>query len=223
MAFIPMAEDTGLIHPLGEWTLREACNQARAWCETFSAHRDMYVSVNICGKQFTPELTDIVGRILRETGLGADRLKLEITESVLIENADRASDILARLRDLGVEVYLDDFGTGYSSLNYLHKFPVAALKIDRSFVTNILTDRTAQEIVRAITSLAANLGMDIIVEGVEGPSELELFRSYNCGHVQGFIFSEPLAVPAFERFMVDFGQQGEAASARCPGHLPHDV
>ncbi|MCK4911034.1 MAG: EAL domain-containing protein, partial [Thermodesulfovibrionales bacterium] len=199
--FISAAEETGLIVPLGDWVLETACSQIGHWQNSFPKKPPLTVSVNISGKEFDASLPVKVEKALKNAGLGPESLTIEITESTLMENAKLATEIMNTLNDMGVHVYLDDFGTGYSSLRYIHTFPVKALKIDRSFVRNISEDREAREIVRAIASLAKNLNMVMIVEGVEDIKHLEIFRALQCQYAQGFLFSRPLAPADIETYM----------------------
>ncbi|MDH4164554.1 MAG: EAL domain-containing protein [Nitrospirota bacterium] len=199
--FIPIAEETGMITAIGEWAIRDACMRAKKWQEQYPDRRDLFVSVNVSAKQFSGTLPRIVGSILEETGLDAGALRIEITESLLMEHRMVAHQVLTELRAMNVMVYLDDFGTGYSSLNYLHKFPINALKIDQTFVTNIVKDHQAQEIIRAITTLAASLKLTVIVEGVERIDQLDFFRSLQCNLIQGFLFSRPVEHHLAERFI----------------------
>ena len=191
--FISTAEETGLIVDLGLWVLRESCLQMRAWQ---MQDPSLMISVNLSGKQFTADLIGQIKRILDETGLDPHSLKLEITESVVMENADTASSMLTQLRALGIQLSIDDFGTGYSSLSYLHRFPVNTLKIDRSFISRIDAGDVNTEIVRTIMALAINLGMEVVAEGVETEKQLETLKAMNCTYGQGYLFSKPLNAEA---------------------------
>lgn len=189
--FIPIAEETGLIIPIGHWILHEACQQMQQWRQQFPAH-PLTMSVNLSGKQFTPRLISDVRQILAETGLEAAALKLEITESVLMENAEAAIVTLSQLREFGIHLAMDDFGTGYSSLSYLHRFPIDTLKIDRSFISKIDIDGEQLAIVRTIITLAWNLGMEVVAEGVETPKQLAQLKALHCDHAQGYFFYKPV-------------------------------
>jgi len=192
LKFIPVAEETGLIIQIGQWVLREACQQVRAWQEQFPSDPPLSISVNLSGKQFSqPDLIDCISQILKETGLDAGSLKMEITESAIIENIDAAAMMLKRIKALGVRLSLDDFGTGYSSLSYLHRFPIDTLKIDRSFVSRINLPKNA-EIVKTILTLARNLGMDVVAEGVETREQVLQLTGLNCEYVQGYLLSKPI-------------------------------
>jgi len=202
--FIPVAEETGLIIPIGEWILRKACAQAREWQERFPADEPLTISVNLSGKQFAqPDLIRRIEGVLEETKLDPCTLKLEITESVVVENVEAASEMLKQLRILGVGLSIDDFGTGYSSLSSLHRFPISTLKIDSSFVTRMNGNNENTEIVRTIMSLAGNLGMDVTAEGVETLEQATKLRTFGCERGQGFFFSRPLPPEDAEALLRD--------------------
>ncbi len=189
--FIPLAEETGLIVPIGEWVLREACRIASGWPD------HLRVAVNISPVQFrSQKLNSIVLQALAAAGLEAQRLELEITESLFIENVETTLSSLHALRNMGVRVALDDFGTGYSSLSYLRSFPFDKIKIDRSFIEDLLTHDSATAIIRSITSLADALGMETTAEGVENIDQMDIVREQGCTHIQGYYFSRP--IPAAE-------------------------
>jgi diguanylate cyclase (GGDEF)-like protein/PAS domain S-box-containing protein len=188
--FIPVAEETGLIIPLGGWVLRESCRQMHQLQAASASPRPLSLSVNLSGKQFMqPDLVGQVTQILLETGFDPRRLQLEITESSVIENTETVTQMLLQLRALGIRLSMDDFGTGYSSLSYLHRFPIHTLKIDRSFVSG---GDGENEIVRTIIMLARNMGMDIVAEGVETKEQLAYLKELKCEYGQGFLFSRPL-------------------------------
>ncbi len=161
------------------------------WRHQFPDH-ELMITVNLSGKQFTPHLIEEVRQILQITELDARCLKLEITESILMENAEFAIVTLTQLQDLGIHLAIDDFGTGYSSLSYLHRFPIDTLKIDRSFISKIDSDGEQLAIVRTIITLAWNLGMDVIAEGVETPKQLAQLRALHCDYAQGYLFCKPV-------------------------------
>lgn len=191
--FIPLAEETGLIVPIGLWILKKACQQLCKWQWQSPANRQLFMSVNLSGKQvLQQDLVNQIRDILEETNIDAKHLKLEITESAVMDNADMAARLLKRLKALGVQLSIDDFGTGYSSLGYLHRFPVNTLKIDRSFVGRIGEAAENIEIVRTIVSLAENMGMEVVAEGVETLSQLSQLRKLNCQYGQGYLFSRPV-------------------------------
>ncbi|HEV2764909.1 MAG TPA: EAL domain-containing protein [Pyrinomonadaceae bacterium] len=190
--FIPVAEDTMLVVPLGEWVLREACRQMCRWHWLSPDNGSLTLSVNISGKQLAqPRFVEQVEQVLAETHLNPHSLKLEITESVLMENTEAATGMLLRLKALGIQLSIDDFGTGYSSLSYLHRFPVDALKIDRSFVTRMGAGDENTEIVRTIRTLAENMRMEVVAEGVENLYQLKQLTDLNCEYGQGYLFSKP--------------------------------
>lgn len=216
--FIPLAEEMGLIIFLGLWVLREACLQMRAWQLRFPELADWKMSVNISGKQLAHDnFVGQVKKILQETEITPQNLKLEITESCLIENAQSTIAILKELKDLGIEFSLDDFGTGYSSLSYLHMFPFSTLKIDRSFVNSMEASTEKLGIIRAIVTLARNLGMDVISEGIETVNQLAQLKVLQCQYGQGYFFSKPLDSRAIETLITselttDNFQESEVSS-----------
>jgi diguanylate cyclase (GGDEF)-like protein len=202
MDFIPLAEDTSMIVQIGEWVLREACQQMHKWHVIFPADPPIFMCVNLSVKQFSQQdLIDKVASILRETKLAPTSLKLEITESAVIENVETATKMLNQLRALGVQLAVDDFGTGYSSLSNLHRFPINTLKIDRSFISRMVENNENAEIVRTISGLAQNLGMDVVAEGVETREQLEILRSLGCQYGQGYFFSKPVDIRGAEAFI----------------------
>ncbi len=193
--FIPIAEETGLIIPLGGWVLNEACHQMRIWQEQFPHHGPLQMSVNLSGKEFLqPNLVAKIDQVLQHTGLSAACLKLEITESVVMDNASEATTMLEQLRALGAQISIDDFGTGYCSLSYLHTFPLDVWKVDRSFVSRMSDAPTNAEIVRTIVVLAHNLGLEVIAEGVETAADVEQLSALGCEYGQGYYFARPLTV-----------------------------
>jgi diguanylate cyclase (GGDEF)-like protein/PAS domain S-box-containing protein len=208
MDFIPVAEETGMIVPLGEWVMREACRQMNGWQKMFPLQHPLFITVNLSSKQFSQEtLISTFAMILQETGVKPQSVKLEITESVVMENIDTATDMLRQLRGLGVKLAIDDFGTGYSSLSYLHRFPIDTLKIDRSFVTRMANNTENVEIVRTIVMLAQVLGMDVVAEGVETREQLKLLRDLRCEYGQGYYFSRPSSAPDAEKIIVETNEK----------------
>ena len=190
--FIPVAEETGLIIPIGKWVLAEACRQAAAW-HASHPDRPIDINVNLSGKQFSQDdLVEQVTSVLRHTGLPAHHLILEITESVVMEHPEQTIKTLQQLKSLGVKIHIDDFGTGYSSLAYLQRFPVDTMKIDRSFITRIGDNPENGEIVRTIIALAHNLNMNVTAEGIETPAQLAHLTSLNCESAQGYFLSRPI-------------------------------
>ena len=190
-SFIALAEETGIILKIGQWVLARSCAQMRLWHEKFGG--DWEISVNLSSRQLTqPALVSEIAQTLRDSGLRAGRLKLEITESAVMEDAETSIRTLRELQNLGVAIAIDDFGTGYSSLSYLRRFPVSNLKIDRSFVQKLGIDREDTEIVRAIITLSQTLGLSVTAEGVETDSQLQQLRDLGCDVAQGYLFSQPL-------------------------------
>jgi len=191
--FMSVAEETRLIVPIGWWMMREACRQMHNWHQEFPANQPLTVSVNLSNQQFKqPDLIEQIREILQETQLDPRTLKLEITESIIMENAESAATVLAQLRNLEIQLYIDDFGTGYSSLSRLHTFPTDALKIDRAFVSRMAEDEGNEAIVQTILILAGHLGMNVIAEGIETIEQLNLLRSLQCEYGQGYFFSKPI-------------------------------
>lgn len=198
--FIGLAEDTGLIVPLGEWVLKEACRQNKAW--QAKGLPPITVAVNLSARQFLQKgLSTRVGDILKETGLDPQWLGLEITESVALKDADFTLASLHDLRSMGLRLALDDFGTGYSSLSYLKRFPIQTIKIDQSFVRDLATDPNDAAIAAAVMALARSLKLTVVAEGVETEEQLEFLRSQGCRYVQGYLMSHPLPTDEFERFL----------------------
>lgn len=201
--FIPMAEETGLIIPIGEWVLRSACQQMTLWQDKFSTTTPLKISVNLSVKQLKePNFLNKIEQILTQTGLESQSLQLEVTESMLMDNVDQLIDILSQLRSREIQLSIDDFGTGYSCLSYLHRFPVNNLKIDRSFVSRIGEMGENCEIVETIVSLAHQLGMKAIAEGVETIEQLNQLQALTCEEAQGYFFSKPLVRESAEALIV---------------------
>lgn len=195
--FIPLTEETGLIVQIGRQVLAEACAQMRDWLNAYPSHPTLQVSVNLAGRQFAePDLIEQIQAVLAQTGLPPANLKLEVTETVIMEHADAATAVLRRLRAMGIKLLIDDFGTGYSSLSYLHRFPVDTLKIDASFVRRMDADRKDAEIIRIIVTLAHALGMDIVAEGVETATQFAQLHKLGVEYGQGYYFGKPLPAAA---------------------------
>jgi EAL domain-containing protein (putative c-di-GMP-specific phosphodiesterase class I) len=200
--FIPLAEETGLISLIDRWVLREACEQLRIWQRLFATEEPLTMSVNLSSVQLAQlGLIERLDQILCETGIDGRYLKLEITESAIMQNAASGTAMLKQLKALGVQLSIDDFGTGYSSLARLHQLPIDTLKIDRSFVSRMANDGESLEIIRAIITLAHTLDMDVIAEGAETSQELAQLRSLQCEYGQGYFFSKPVDSYAAEELL----------------------
>jgi diguanylate cyclase (GGDEF)-like protein len=208
--FIPLAEESGLIVSIGEWVLREACRQVRAWQDR--GLPAMRVAVNVSALQFRRlDLVETVGRALSDAGVDARYLEIELTETALMTHPEESVEILERLSRMGVIVSVDDFGTGYSSMSYLRRFPIDKLKIDRSFINHLMTSADDASIVRAIISLAHGLRLKVIAEGVETAEQVACLQKLGCDQFQGFYFGRPVTAMAFEELMRTAG----AASGTC--------
>jgi diguanylate cyclase (GGDEF)-like protein/PAS domain S-box-containing protein len=215
--FIPLAEDTGLIIPIGRWVLWQSCKQLVEWQGIIADGKSLTMSVNLSGKQLQDaDLVRQVRAILQETGLAPGSLKLEVTESAIMENPEKAAAILTSLREQGIHLSLDDFGTGYSSLSYLHRFPFHNLKIDRSFVSKLEAGDKDAEIVKVINSLARNLGMDVVAEGIETEAQWAVLHGLACAYGQGYFFSRPLEDTAARKLIEGggFASRGPLQTAR---------
>ena len=200
--FIKVAEETGLILPLGKWVLLEACQQARIWQSRHPRYSNLTISVNVSPKQFTqPNMASDVLSVLEQTHLDPSCLNLELTETMAMFDAEKTRNVLSELKALGVRLSIDDFGTGYSSLNYLRRFPVDTLKIDRSFVSNMDIDDN-RKIVATMVMLAHNLGLHVVAEGTETEDQLRQLKELGCEFAQGYLFSKPLEAEEAEQFMV---------------------
>jgi EAL domain-containing protein (putative c-di-GMP-specific phosphodiesterase class I) len=198
--FIPVAEETGLIVPISNWVLRQACTQCVAW--QAASGRPTQISVNVSSLQFRHrDFVELVTETLRRTGLDSGSLELELTESVVMHDADAVIAKLFALQEVGVRLAIDDFGTGYSSLSYLKRFPINRLKIDQSFVSDIGRNSDSEAIVEAIISMAHSLRLDTVAEGVETSEQLAFLRGRQCRHMQGYLFSRPLEPPALLKIL----------------------
>jgi len=202
--FIPVAEQTNLILPLGMWILRSACEQIKDWQDRLQGqHNDFTVSINISGKQFEQEnFIEQLDRVVAETGIDIKHLKLEITETLLMNNTENADRVFKQLRDRQIQLAIDDFGTGYSSLSYLDRFPVDTLKIDRSFVSRLNEANQTSTIVKATLDLAHNLGFNVVAEGVETQQQAEQLKEWGCEFAQGYFYAKPLGQEAAWQFLV---------------------
>ena len=216
--FIPLAEESGLIVPMGEWVLRTACQQTAALGVELDSRR-LRVAVNLSARQFLDEsLVALVERVLADTGLAAGALELEITESLIMQNPEHTRRILAALRELGVTLAMDDFGTGYSSLAYLRRFPVDSIKIDRSFIHGVPGEADGESITQAVIAMAHSLRLRAIAEGVETAQQLEFLRRHGCDEIQGYFFSKPLPYDQLTKILAQL-----AGPAPRPGSRPKDI
>ncbi len=200
--FIPVAEETGLVVAMDRWVMREACRQVRQWQERFPSTQPLTASVNLSSMHFAhPEVLQDIRGALEDSGLEGRHLKLEITERVIMENAEHLQALFLWLRKTGIQLVIDDFGTGYSSLSYLHRFPVDVLKVDRSFVEGIGGPERRWEIVRTIVSLAHTLGLEVVAEGVETLEQRAFLSALQCEYAQGYLFAPPLDAAGLEAFL----------------------
>ena len=191
--FIPIAEETGLIIPLGEWVLREACRQLVIWQKQFPELRTLGLSINLSARQFACEnLVEKIDKIIEETKVDRRNINLEITESTIMENPELATETLWEFKKRNIKLSVDDFGTGYSCLSCLDKFPLDVLKIDRSFITKLALEGKKSQIVRTVVALAHNLGMEVTAEGVETSEQLKILQNWGCEFAQGYLFARPL-------------------------------
>lgn len=215
--FIAVADETGIILPINRQLLYNACRQVRSWQAIFKSNPPLTINLNITPKQFAqPELAGQIGETLRETGLDPGCVNLEITETIAMGDAERSAIVLSELKALGVRLDIDDFGTGYSSLSRLQRFPVDALKIDRSFISRIDTDPATHEIVRVIVRLAHGLRLNVVAEGVETQAQVDLLKSMGCELAQGYLYSKPVPADAIEMLL-------EKQSRRNPGKMPQEA
>jgi len=224
LEFIPVAEESNLINVLGELVLRKACERLRHLSETIPDTANMSMNVNISARQFRqPDFAEGIRRILAETGVAPGRLCLEVTESMLLEDAASSVTTMRALKDLGIKVVIDDFGTGYSSLSYLQRFPFDSLKVDRSFVCSMTETRQNREIIRTIIAMAENLGLKVVAEGVEMAEHRDMLMALRCEFAQGFLFSEPLDAERLETFLENRAGDMAPPSRRVTGQetCPH--
>jgi Amt family ammonium transporter len=200
--FIPIAEQCGLIIPLGSWILRTGCRRVAQWKREYSIAPPLYISINVSARQFShPSFIRDVADAIQETGANPQCVRLELTESVAMKDAASAEQSMSQLRALGVKLSIDDFGTGYSSLSYLRKFPVDTLKIDQSFIAGMEGDKESYAIVKTVVALARSLSMEVVAEGVETPEQLEKLNLAGCDFAQGFWFSRPLPEEKVDHFL----------------------
>ena len=200
--FIPVAEETGLIVPIGFWVLREACSQMRAWQLRFPSEPALTIAVNFSAKQFVqPDLVQHVIQTLRDTHLDPGSLRIEFTESVAMQDAERTARILNELKAFGLCTSIDDFGTGFSSLSYLSRLPLDILKLDRSFVAGMENNKESRQVVHTVISLGHSLGMDVVAEGIETLEQANELRSLGCQYAQGYFFSKPVTQTCAEALL----------------------
>jgi EAL domain-containing protein (putative c-di-GMP-specific phosphodiesterase class I) len=199
--FVSLAEESGTIVTLGEWAIRAACAQLQAWRARSVLLGRVKMSVNVSGRQFRQsDLIDTIQRIVRQESIDPQLLAVEITESVIMDDVSASAAKLAQLRDLGIQIHVDAFGTGYSSLSYLHRFPITAVKIDRSFVEGLPAHTESEEVIKAIVSIAESLGFEVIAEGVEAEAQAERLQLLRCALAQGFHLSRPMPADALEEW-----------------------
>ena len=202
--FIPIAEDSGLIAPIGEWVLREACITNKSWLD--AGLSEMVIAVNVSAKQLREkDFLDTVAKVLEETGLPPHLLEIELTESCVMHTPEQAIAILEALKAMGIKLSLDDFGTGYSSLAYLKRLPFNKIKIDRSFVIDVATDADSSAIASTIIAMTHSMHRIVIAEGVETLEQLDFLRAGGCDEIQGYYFSRPLEATALVRFAKEQG------------------
>ncbi|RPI27827.1 MAG: EAL domain-containing protein [Acidobacteria bacterium] len=216
--FLAVAEDADLLVPIGWQTLEEGCGQLQRWRKGYPGHKNLGVAVNLSAKQFScPDLVEKLDKILAESGLDPAYLKLEITEGIVMQSVDSSLRILGQLREKGIHLHLDDFGTGYSALSYLHQFPVSTLKTDRSFITRRGSKKENRAVLQAVVQMASDLGMDVVVEGVETPEQFAEVMAMDCKYGQGYLFSRPVDPATAERLLAE---DKDLRPAACLKNLP---
>ena len=220
--FIPLAEETGMIVPIGAWVLKEACRQVKLWQDRLCPDRALLLSVNVSARQFqSPDLVETVANVLKETGFDPTHLKLELTESLMMQDVERTIQRLHDLKGLSIQLVIDDFGTGYSSLAYLRRFPISVLKVDKSFIHRLGMDPQDHAIARSIVTLASDLGMQVVAEGIETAEQLEVLRELHCDFGQGYYFSRPVPGAQAEAFVTsDAGVVEPTALRPLPARAP---
>jgi EAL domain-containing protein (putative c-di-GMP-specific phosphodiesterase class I) len=208
--FIPIAEETGIIMPIGAWALLEALIHLRGWINEGICSRDATMSVNVSSRQLhDPKFVAIVNEALMRSHIPADQLWLEVTESVMITQPEQALETLRSLSSLGVRIAIDDFGTGYSSLSFLQRFPIHRLKIDKSFVNNIATDQNSRTLVKTIIAMADSLALEVVAEGVETVQQLHALADLNCSQAQGYLISHPVSPQEIPAALIELNQVGK--------------
>jgi diguanylate cyclase (GGDEF)-like protein len=209
--FMALAEESGAVVPIGEWALRSACAQLHAWQERLPALAGVTLSVNLSGRQFRRhELVDTMRRVMRDAAIDPRFVAVEVTESVIMDDVEASAAKLGRLRDMGIQIHVDDFGTGYSSLSYLHRFPITAVKIDRSFVSGLPGHPESEEVIKAIISIAESLDFDVIAEGVELQSQAEKLEQLRCRYAQGFHLARPQGAAEVEAWIMSGKPRAQA-------------
>ncbi|MEI8396234.1 MAG: EAL domain-containing protein [Rhodospirillaceae bacterium] len=199
--FITLAEETGIIIPIGQWVLVTACALLRNW-QSRSEYSELTLSVNVSARQFLhPDFVEMVKQVLEETGAAPDKLKLELTESMMLDDVAATIDKMRALRALGVGISMDDFGTGYSSLSYLKQLPLSELKIDKSFVRDIVEESNGAVIVRTIITMARSFGLNVVAEGVETVTQFAILKQYRCRGFQGYFLARPITLTEFEEMV----------------------
>lgn len=202
LEFIPLAEETGMIIAIGDWLILESCKQLKQWQDLYRSDPPLKMSLNVSGKQFSQSsFIQKLENVIQETGINGSSLTLEITESIIMDDPDSAITMLNTLKEMGIQIHIDDFGTGYSSLSYIDRFPVSALKIDRSFIDKMNNSSESLEIIKAIIALAANLKIDVIAEGLELADQLAKIKDLNCHYGQGFFFAKPMSPDDIDKLM----------------------
>jgi diguanylate cyclase (GGDEF)-like protein len=202
--FVPLAEESGTMIPLGEWAIATACAQLRAWHETVPALASVTLGLNVSGRQFRrPDCVEAIHRVVTEAGIDPRYLAVEVKESVVMDDVEASASKLGRLREMGIQIHVDDFGTGYSSLSYLHRFPITAVKIDRSFVSRLSTHPESEEVIKAIVSIANSLHFDVVAEGVEGEGDAVRLEGLGCRYAQGYFISRPMDARAVEAWIAE--------------------
>jgi len=216
--FIPLAEETGLIIPIGEWVLRTACTQAKIWRD--KGYGFERIAVNVSAVQFAEnDFTPLVRKVLEETGLEPGALELEVTESILMQDADQAVETLNHLKNLGVNIAIDDFGTGYSSLSYLKQFPIDRLKIDKAFVRDVDSDADDAAIAMAVIAMAGSMDLKVIAEGVENDEQLNFLKDKKCDEIQGFLLSKPISSADMDTYLHSLDVSNWDSSKILEGHF----
>jgi len=209
--FVSLAEESGMVVPMGEWVFRTACAQLRTWHERVPSLAGVTLSINVSGQQFRrPTFVEELWHSVREAGVDPRFVAIEVTEAVIMDEVEASAAKLSRLRDMGIQIHVDDFGTGYSSLSYLHRFPITAVKIDRSFVAGLPGHVESEEVIKAIVSIAESLDFDVIAEGIESSTQAQKLEELRCRYGQGILLAKP--VPASELEVWANGARGRSVA-----------